>query len=122
MNAFDKEIYEMIENVFEYCGSSLLSLSDFDLEGVIYEDFMFQYTDLNEENLKILHKNKIISKDAIKKGLRIRKLSDIAFSPDVEFSAKFVRTSPIWKEIFQLADEVKSELAKFHDKSKDDEI
>lgn len=68
MNAFDKEIYEMIENVFEYCGSSLLSLSDFDLEGVIYEDFMFQYTDLNEKNLKILHKNKIISKDTIKKA------------------------------------------------------
>ena len=79
MNAFDKEIYEMIENVFEYCGSSLLSLSDFDLEGVIYEDFMFQYTDLNEENLKILHKNKIISKDAIKKRPADKKIERYCF-------------------------------------------
>ena len=103
-------------------GVSLLSLSDVDLTGDIYEEFMYYYVFLTKENLKTLYRNKILSKKGMKKSLRIRKLSDIAFSPDVEFSAKFVRTSPIWKEIFQLADEVKAELAKFHDKSKDDEI
>ena len=116
------DILEKIQIAFENCGSSLLSLSDVDLTGDIYKEFMYYYVFLTKENLKTLYRNKILSKKGMKKSLRIRKLSDIAFSPEVEFSAKFVRTSPIWKEIFQLADEVKAELAKFHDKSKDDEI
>ena len=96
--------------IFEYCGSKLLQLSDFDLEGVIYEDFMFHYTDINDYLIDYLLKHNVLTKEIANKALKIRQLSDKVFSDDCEFSAKFIRQSVEWQTIFRLADEIQNEL------------
>lgn len=93
-----------------YCGSKLLHLSDTDLEGIIYEEFMFHYTDLDSELIDFLLKNKVVSKKIANKAIRIRKLCDVVFSSESEYSAKYVRQSKEWQTIFQLADEIQEEL------------
>ena len=105
--SYFRSVFELL---FEYCGNHVLSLSDEDLVGVIYEDYMFCYVDLYEYNRLAFKQAGYITEKIAQKMKTIYELSEEVFAEGVEFSAKFVRNSPTWKKIFDLTDEIKNEI------------
>ncbi len=97
-------------SAFNYCGSFILQLPDEDIELIAFEDYC--WGNFMDKPIEELFELKVINEDIVKKVKRIRILSEHIFSPDnqIEFSAEYVKTSKEWKEIFNLADKIKSYL------------
>ena len=99
-----------MENLFQWCGNHVLTLNDEELEGVIYEEYMFYSTDLHEDNRLAFLQAGYINNEIAQKMKIIYDMSAELFDEKVEFSAKFVRNSPAWKQVFDLMDEIKKEI------------
>lgn len=102
--------YYVFEGNFTWCGNHVLQYNDEDLEGIIYEEYMFFSTDFGEWNRTNFLEAGFITQEIADKMKLIYELSDEMFSPEQEFSANFVRTSPTWKKIFDLMDELRQEM------------
>lgn len=109
---FDADIVmKMFEEVFDYVGTFLLKKSDREMEGIIYEDYDFHYTNLADFRLDILCDSNYITNEIKEKAHKMRLLSEKMLSEGVERSSTVIRNTSEWNQIFSIADEIKLFLA-----------
>ncbi len=101
-----EDIYEWYLDTIQRCGTYLLKADDETIEYEIFEVFdigiiSFFYID----TLMILFNARLITKDEMDKGLRLRQMM-FDLQKNNEWNLKSFRTSPNWKKVLDLVDEI----------------
>lgn len=94
------------------CGKFLLNASDDKIGECIFEEFVIGIrADAHDDNLEMYIDEGWIDEEIREKSVRLRELfSDVEFNHPEIFNVESVRTSEVWREILNLADEIKELL------------
>ncbi len=101
-------LYEDYLDTLEYCGIWLLEENDYIIGSCIFEEFdIGVVTFFYKDNLKKLYDAKFISESKFNKS---SELSDLVrkMQHTGEWEIQLFKTSPKWRKLLQLADEIKS--------------
>ncbi len=103
----DEELYELYIDTLEKCGTYLLTEDDEIIGYNIFEEFDVDATSfLYIDSLERLFKAGLINKEEMEKSSLLRDMT-FALRANNEWSLEAIRTSPKWKKLLELADEIK---------------
>jgi hypothetical protein len=102
-----EELNECFLNTIQRVGTHLLSENDETLEYELFEEFDINaITFLHTDSLDPLLKEGFINNKIKELSLELRTKSSKLLQIEDERLAKFVRSNPKWREVFELADQI----------------
>lgn len=110
-NSLDK-LYDVYTDTINSCGIFLINESDDEIEYKIFEEFIIGVISfLHWKTLERLNLAGYISKGVEEKSISFRK-KVLEIENTNEWNISSVRTSPMWREIMILSDDIRNRLNK----------